>query len=439
MFYLKKCWNFLEKVSVGALLLSSTKGLEAGWTTPAQISSSTSDQVNIAVDISGNAVAVWQGYDGSNYIIQSASMPMGGSWSSPTTLSDTGQDAQGPRVGVDHLGNAVSIWSRYDGTNSIIQASNLTFGGSWTAPVNISTAGGNADSPKLSMDFSGNAANAIAVWHRFNGSNFIIQSSELPSGGDWSSPSNISPSGQDALIPNVAVDPNGNAIAICARYNGTNFTSHSAIHFNNDSWGPSFVVSDSNQSASDGNVAVDSSGNGMVVWTQFDGSNYVTQASYVPYGSNWSAPQTISTVGQNSFIPLVVLDPNGNSVAMWITFDGSNYVAQAVNTLSDGSWTTPVNISNPGVNVTNISLTIDTAGYVVALWDETDGVNSVIQSGTLPFGGTWSTPTQVSTSGNFAYLPSVGVDQNGNAVAIWLQLDGSSNYYVWGSSLPFGT
>ena len=40
--------------------------LQAAWTTPVEICQTYVDQPSITVNASGNAVAVWQGYDGSN-------------------------------------------------------------------------------------------------------------------------------------------------------------------------------------------------------------------------------------------------------------------------------------------------------------------------------------------------------------------------------------
>lgn len=428
---------FFSHAIAAALLISSPASLFASWTTPVQISTSNSDQVDIAVDVSGNAVGIWQGYDGYNYIIQSSSLPEGGNWSSPTNLSASGADAQAPAVAVDSLGNAVAVWSRFDGNSSIIQANQLPFRGSWGTATNISVSGFNADSVKLSMDNTGLIGNAVAVWHRYNGTNFIVQASELLSGGTWSFPTNISPSGQDALIPDVAVDPNGNAVATCARYDGTNFTTRNAMALKGQSWGPSFVVSNGAETASEGSIAVDSNGNAVAVWSQFDGSNFMVQASLIPYGGNWSTEQAISTSGQDASIPIVASDPNGNIVAIWVAFDGTNNVTQAAMLPSGGSWSAPVTISNEGMDVNNICLAINILGNSVAAWDETDGVNSTIQSASLPLNGSWSTLTQVSTTGNFATNPVVSVDSSGNAVAIWLQTDGYNNY-IWGSSLPSG-
>lgn len=48
--------------------------------------------------------------------------------------------------------------------------------GSWSTPVNLSASGANAQKPQISVDAAGNA---IAVWQRDNGSNYIVQTSTL--------------------------------------------------------------------------------------------------------------------------------------------------------------------------------------------------------------------------------------------------------------------
>lgn len=424
-----------KAIAVFCLVFTSSH-LNAAWTTPVQISTSNSDSVNIAVDISGNAVGVWQGYDGNNYIIESASLPFLGNWSSSVSLSMAEQDAQAPEVAVNSLGDAVCVWSRYDGTDSIIQASQKVFGSSWVSAVNISTSGGNANGVEVSMDYSGTAKNAVAVWHRYNGTNFIIQSSELPSGGSWSDPVNISPSGQDALVPEVCVDPSGNAVVVCSRYDGSAFTTRSIISLNGDTWGPSIVLSEPGDAAITGNVSVDQAGNAIVVWNQFDGTHYIIKSSAVPYGGNWSTPINLSEGGQNAFIPTVDSDPIGNAVIAWIRFDGANYIAQASAKLSDGTWTTPTDLSSVGKDVRNVNLIINQYGQAVIMWDETDGTNSVVYSSRHFVNGLWSAPMQVSLNGAYAYLPVVDIDDAGNAVAIWLEFDGTDSY-VWGSTLPF--
>ncbi len=430
--------NLKSKSALLALVLLPFTTIEAAWSTPVAISSTVSDQPDIAVDLAGNATAVWQGFDGSSYVIQSSSLPVSGSWSSPTTLSSSSEDAQGPEVAVDASGNAVTIWSRYDGSNSIVQGTTLPFSSSWTTPVDISDAGQNADSVELAMDFSGTVGNAVAVWHRYNGANFIIQGSTLPSGGSWTTPYSISVSGQDALVPEVAVDPSGNAAVICSRFNGTNFTTRSATQLYGQTWSASVILSNPGQAASTQSIALDASGNATASWDLYDGTNHMVQVSTKPFGSSWSSATTISTTGNDAYIPQVAVDPAGDALVIWVEYNGTNFIAQAATKPASGSWSSPVTISDSGVDVFDFSLKLDSAGNAVAVWDESDGVNSVIVAASLPSGGSWTTPVPISTSGNYAYLPVVGVDSSGNAVAIWLESNGS-NYVVTGATHLFGS
>lgn len=428
---------FYRTLLTTSLLFSSTNCLQASWSAPTKISFSNSDQPNIAVDLVGNAVAVWQGDDSSNYIIQSASLPFKGKWTYPVTLSKTGYDAESPRVAVNASGNAVSIWRRFNGCNSVIQASKLSLGGSWSVTSDISNASGNAEYPSLSMDNSGKVGNAIAVWARHNGINFIIQSSELPQNGNWSTPTNISPSGQDALLPNVSVDSSGNAMTIFAKFDGSNFTSRSALLLQGDAWGPSVVISNTEQSANHGSVSLDQNGNAIFLWTEFDGSNYLVQSSTIPYGGTFSLPVTISNESQSAYIPMVASNSNGNAVALWVLFDGLNLIAETSSLVYGNTWSMPIKLSTNGKNVANINIKVNQSGNAIAVWDETDGITSVINSATYTFKTkTWRNSQVISEDGNFAYLPVVDIDNEGNAVAIWLQAVGTT-FYVFGSTLPF--
>lgn len=412
--------------------------LQATWTTPEAISSTTSDQPNIAVDPTGNAVLVWQGYDGSNYIIQSSSYSKIGGWSSTKSLSEAGQDAQGPSLGVDSLGNATVVWSRFDGWSSIIQAAKLPFNGVWSTPVNISDAGQNADSAKIAVDSSGKTNNAVAVWHRYNGLNFIMQGSTLPFNGSWTTPASISVSGQDALVPVVAIDPDGNAAAVCSRFDGSNFTSRAAAYLEGQSWGSSIIISTPGATASQQTIGMDASGNSVIAWSYFNGTNNIIQVSFLHFGDGWTTPIDISSASQDSYIPQVVVDAAGNATALWVSFDGTNYTAQASSLTAGGNWSAPITLSADGGDVSNISLSIDISGNVIAAWDITDGISSIIQSAFKPINGSWSTPINASDISQYAYLPTTGLDSSGNAVAAWLQSEGTTTI-VYASTLPFGS
>jgi hypothetical protein len=127
----------------------------------------------VAVDPAGNAVAVWYRSDGTVFRVQAAYRPTGGSFGAPETLSDPGQGAFDPQVSLDSSGNAVATWVRPDGSKNRIQASTRPSAtGVWEAPTNISEAGQDATEPQVAALAGGNA---VAVWTRFDGAFLRIQ------------------------------------------------------------------------------------------------------------------------------------------------------------------------------------------------------------------------------------------------------------------------
>ena len=135
----------------------------------------------MAFDASGNALAVWHRSDGSKDIVQSSFRPAGGAFpAAGSDLSASGQNAFQPQVAFDASGNALAVWIRSNGTNYIVQSSSRPAGGAFAAPVDLSAIGQDGLQPQVAFDASGNA---LAVWTRSDGTNDIVQSSSRPAGG----------------------------------------------------------------------------------------------------------------------------------------------------------------------------------------------------------------------------------------------------------------
>ncbi len=54
--------------------------------------------------------------------IQSAARPAGGAWSLPVNLSNADWNATEPQVAMSSAGEAIALWSRYNGTHYIVQS-----------------------------------------------------------------------------------------------------------------------------------------------------------------------------------------------------------------------------------------------------------------------------------------------------------------------------
>src|SRR5205085_12416416 len=124
----------------------------------------------------------------------------------------SGRGATKPRVAIDAAGGAVAVWRRFDGTSWRVQAAVRAPGGAFAAPVTLSAAGQDADDPQVDVNPAGEA---MVVWQRFNGSSTVVQAALRPAGRPaFSAGVTISAAGQNAQVPQVAIDAAGGAAAV---------------------------------------------------------------------------------------------------------------------------------------------------------------------------------------------------------------------------------
>jgi hypothetical protein len=260
-------------------------------------------------------------------------------WLAPQDLSAAGQDAYDPQVAFDGQGNAIAVWSRSNGTNFIVQTAARAAGGSFGASQDLSAAGQKAAFAQVAVDGQGNA---IAVWSRFDGTNFVVQAAARAAasrrrrryftpkrGGSFGAPQDLSAAGQNASFPEVVFDGQGNAIAVWRRFDGTNFIVQAAVRAAGGSFGAPQDLSAAGQTANDPQVAVGGQGNAIAVWSRSNGTNDIVQAA-VRAGGSFGAAQDLSAAGQDAHVPEVAVDWQGNAIAVWSRSNGTNYIVQAV-------------------------------------------------------------------------------------------------------------
>jgi len=430
--------NVLTATLASALVLVAfpAAALVGSWSTPADLSVTGQDAYDLQVTVSstGLATAVWYRDDGSNYIIQSSTSQNGAAWSTPADVSVTGQNADQPQVTVSSTGLATAVWTRYDGSNWIIQSSTSQNGGAWSTPVDLSATGANALNPQVTVSSTGLAT---AVWSR-DGSNDIIQSSTSQNGGAWSTPADVSVTGQNAYNPQVTVSSTGLATAVWRRDNGSNYIIQSSTSQNGGAWSTPADVSVTGQNSDQPQVTVSSTGLATAVWYRYDGSNDIIQASTSQNGGAWSTPVNISLTGGGTDNPQVTVSSTGLATAVWRLFDGLHWLIQASTSHNGGAWSTPANISLTDGVADAPQVTVSYTGLAIAVWGlATDG-DDIIQSSTSQNGGAWSTPADLSATGQNAINPQVTVSSTGLATAVWKRSNGSE-YIVQSSTLSTTT
>jgi hypothetical protein len=199
---------------------SATRSVGGSWSAPVTLSATgvRADWPQVAVDSQGNATAVWAGRVSSGSRIQTATRPAGGTWSAPVGISRAGRRlVQDPQIAVSPQGEATAIWQRSNGSEFVVQGATRPAGGGWSASVEITAGHGQGGQHlRLVVDSWGNAT---AIWEGYDsnqGTTFAIQGAKRPPGGAWSRPTDISRRTKSLGEPRIAVDPQGRSTVIWA-------------------------------------------------------------------------------------------------------------------------------------------------------------------------------------------------------------------------------
>ncbi|MFH0775650.1 MAG: hypothetical protein V2A53_09230 [bacterium] len=196
---------------------------------------------------------------------------------------------------------------------------------SWGQAIPIETENaGNASSPQVALDTAGNA---IAVWHQSDGTRDNIWANRYSqSTGTWSTATVIGTNTGNAYFPQVALDTSGNGIAVWNQYDGTRDNIWANRYVSGTGWGSATPIETDNAgNAYYPQVALDTSGNGIAVWNQYDGTRDSIWANRYVSGTGWGSATLIEGDTGNAEYPQVALDTSGNGIAVWYQYDGTRY------------------------------------------------------------------------------------------------------------------
>jgi hypothetical protein len=414
----KKIWVlFLTIVSFSQLMSS-----HINWPgLPITLSSGTQDASDPAVriDLNGNAVAVWV----ENSIVKSSKYILNQGWSGPMTLSNPG--ASDPQIVVDQSGNANAIWVE----NGIIKSSMHLFGGSWETSVSLSIPG--ASSPRIAVDLNGDV---VGIWTR----NGVIESSTKPFGGKWPIlPDILAVDGADS--PEIAIGAdNRTVVAVWHAVSFSIDTIFSADKLISGKWSEGQILANYSVNPK---VAVDPNGNAVAIWYQFYTSgpafiNVTLQGAPKPFDENWDASVNISRPGirnPEDLVACVSFDGNSNAIALWNTsFDDSNFAIQSAILSANGNWSSPLDLVNLNLYAYDLDLSVDSKGDALAVYMLNTNSSLKIQSSESDISAynvSWDTPATLSAGGINGF-PCIAAQLNGNkihAVAVWVKNNGVHN------------
>ena len=298
--------------------------------------SGNADSPQVAVDSNGNAIAVWRQYDGAHYSIYT-NRYSAGAWGTAKLLETANGDAQTPQIAMDNNGNAIAVWRQYDGAHYSIYTNRYS-AGAWGTAKLLETANGDAQTPQIAMDGSGDA---IAVWVQVdNVYRLSVYAANYTNTFGWGPVKLLENSNVDAINPQVAIDSNGNAAAVWEQGGSiyANLYTFTYIIRNSEyvlvhAWGTAKLLENSPDWAVRPQVAMDDNGNIIAVWAQA-GNLYANRFSTGTHVTGaWGTAKLLETSAGWARDPQIAMDNNSNGVAIWAQA-GSIYADQ----YSLGTW-----------------------------------------------------------------------------------------------------
>lgn len=334
-------------------------------------------------------------------------------WQPPVIISNPEQQEVVQEIALDPNGNAVAVWR--NASLLLIQAATKLFGEPWSAPETISNlTGGVYEYPLVRVDAQGNA---IVVW-----SESLLGANQLSSavkifGQPWSSP-NVVPGSTNVSAYDLALDPNGNATVVFdnAQVASEVFSNARTLL---GSWGTAVQISNVGAVATEPTIAVDSNGNVIASWIDQVNSNII--AATKPFGMPWQLPGQIIITGARLDFPASLISVNATGDAMVIAVNNNG----AVTTFKpfNQAWQTPQQIPgsmNVIINNAFPGIGLDNEGNAIAVWYNTSGALSL---STQLSGQAWSTGQTFSTPATphpiLTSIPSISIDPCGLVLFGW--------------------
>jgi hypothetical protein len=407
-------------------------GPQQAWqgSLPVEVRPGQADNVDVAVNASGVAYAVWSQVNGNRQEVFS-SRYIDGQWQDALQVSKTvatDEIADLPQVVVHPSGSATAVWTQTNvlGTGVVtksIVGNSTNAAGVWGneqvfefLPLDTPNLGLGLEADGIGAAMAFWSVNGTVVASHFNGVAFGFRTAVSNQNHDF------------ANSPSVAMR-NGKAVAVWVAdvnaFPAVFYKTFEGGQWSNDS----SPLSQDNALLETPTLALQADGKAVVAWKQ-DGAVLARLASdaFAFVNTGWGTPpEVLGNLGINKF-PKAALDPQGRAVVVWeqsVGGDGNILAARF-----DGTSWKPSNVESANLDATQVRLGMDRTGRGFAVWSQfIDGKFSIFGNRMNPDTGAWGTPELLETEdGGGAFLPSLAVSegQEGRAVAAWKQQDGTT-------------
>ncbi len=399
------------------------------WGTKEIISNSDILPVNLqlAFDINDCATIVWEDrHDDESFPSLYANRYMEGSgWGPAEAVEYSDMKPDNPQIVFSETGEGFISWCA-NGRINYTRTDSYSPESGWDSAELICTNSGGATEHQIAMDCNGNA---IAVWRVFN----QIWINHFSPDTGWGTPDTIYDTLSFLYSPQIAFDKNGSAIVVWIHNDYiTNTIDILCKRYTPGSgWSAAEIIENCGTSnAGPLRVAFDNNSNALVVWAKLNGYTIDIYASRYSVNNGWSSAEQVSNCedfngGSN---PQVSFDTEGNAIAIWEQSYADKTAIWANYYTRVSGWGCPEIIETLDGKSINPRVVFDSEGNATAIWKKTIKQTHYIYSNQYLNGFGWKAAGPVETGTGNVGNPIIASDSEGNIIAAWGQNEYDTSY-----------
>jgi hypothetical protein len=255
----------------------------------------------------------------------------------------------------------------------------------------------------------------------------VAFSSTADAAPSWAPPTVLGPAVSDNGMPDIAVAPDGEAIATWVGSRPERIVVSSRRP--GKGWSPPVAIASIGEEVQGPRIAM-SADKAVVVWSDNihtrSGETRVILAATRLRGKPWSRPRNISAEKRwyeepYGSEPQVAMTRSGKAIVIWQAENEKHrtvsFVGSATQAAAGTDWTPPVGIRG-SYEAEEPQLAISPAGEAVAIWGAYYNEESKIGVSSRPASGPWKSASLLSTPGPFPE-PRIAMTTRGEAVGTW--------------------
>jgi hypothetical protein len=416
-------------IVVGMLIGPLAVSAGAAFSPPIAVSGQAANAPQAVNDANGNAIVVWSQYDGAKFPVLVRQISAAGKPGPVKTLSAAAESSVYPQIAGDGDGGAIAVWSQPNGVSTPLKARSISASGRLGKLETVSRAPMTAR-PRIVSDGKGKA---MVVWSQGRRGHHRIMARKITAAGRLGPVKTVSLAGRKAADPEIATDAHGDAIVVWSQAGEKNSLIKARRISAKGALGHVKTLSASKQNSGLPDIASDRRGDATAVWTQFvRNSGHIKARRISPKG----ALGQVKTLGEDNGTADISTDARGHATVAWDFYGRGQTGIQARQISPSGALGPLQTLMAQKGGVADVpSVGTDAAGNATVLWFlYRNQATWPVQARQISAAGALG-PTQTITSIDGIRGPDLAVNGGGDAFAVWMQLDGS-NWRVWGAFGP---